>query len=163
MLKTENDATMPDSYEIWESKPVVCTSRYRNIVQTSMQSTSRTEGEDCARIKPVKLPPSQVIYYRPFVGDASVVVIVRPLSVCPWPFVHFVNYSLVASCWERAVLLAFRVHCFTLYRLICLYSFSRLVSGAGYGIRFIYLNGVADLFLLGVWISNSNFLTEIVL
>ena len=39
------------------------------------------------------------------------IVNVCPLSVCLRNFVHFIYDSLVAICWERAVLLAFRSSC----------------------------------------------------
>ena len=39
------------------------------------------------------------------------IVSVRQLSVALWLFVHFVYDSLVAICWERAALLAFRLCC----------------------------------------------------
>ena len=40
------------------------------------------------------------------------IVNVRPLSVCLLLTVQFIYDSFVASCWERAVLLAFHLCCF---------------------------------------------------
>ena len=56
-----------------------------------------------------------VIYYWPFQGGASAVVlcfcsIICPLSVYVW---NFIQNSPVANCWEKAVILAFWLCCFT--------------------------------------------------
>ena len=41
------------------------------------------------------------------------VIIDRPFVVCLWLFVLFGYDSFVVICWERAVLVAFHLHCFT--------------------------------------------------
>ena len=58
-------------------------------------------------------------------------VSILTLSVCLWHFIHFINDILVDICWERAVLLAFRLFCFYFMPSLLYMFLSRLVSGRG--------------------------------
>ena len=59
------------------------------------------------------------------------IVSVRPNSVCLRLFVHFIEDSMVAIWWEKAVLLAFCPCCFYFMPSQLCVFISRLVSGAG--------------------------------
>ena len=61
--------------------------------------------------------------------------IVRPLPVSLWLFVDFVKDSLLNNSYKRAVVLAFRLCCFTLCPLDCLFSFSICCLRDGCGIQ----------------------------
>ena len=94
----------------------------------------------------------------------SLIVLVRQLSVCLRLLVYFVRDSLMVIYWESAVLLDFRVWCFTLCRLYCI-IFPFGVSVCSWSLPFICVFMKVCFFVFCIWcpLSNDLFLMQFLL
>ena len=110
-------------FSVWLSNTgpscsICCFDAFLHADRTFM-SHSKTYGESCTCLKPVKATLAPNNWWLTISRGASVVVyskwhyFVRSLF---WLFVFYVLFRLFRICWKRAVLLVFRLCCFTLCR-----------------------------------------------